>query len=258
MSHISKKERSDKQGQAYQNLNPGSVDVYRTDAVVNWVVGKPPSSGGARKEIIELTRAALARMVFLLQNTDTRFCSMVTLTYPGEWESDGKRVKAQLNRFLSWARARGFGLYVWFLEFQKRGAPHFHILFENDVTDFRMDISERWYKAVGSCDKKHLAAGTNTELLRSEDGAARYAAKYAAKIEQKRVPIEYVNVGRFWGAARGVVAKPTTTLDVWGMSPDEIATMLEFSGWKYGDALRKRPLSVLYNAGKVLNANEDE
>lgn len=253
MSHISKvTERSDGQRRAYQDTNPGSIDVYKTDAVVNWVVGKPPSSGGKRKGIVELTRESLARMVFLLQNTDTRFLSMVTLTYPGNWESDGKRVKGQLNRFLSWARARGFGLYVWFLEFQKRGAPHFHILFESDVTQHRREISKRWYDAVGSGDPKHLAAGTNAELLRSEDGAARYAAKYAAKIEQKRVPLEYVNVGRFWGASRGVVATPQASIDVWGMTPDEIVTMLEWAGWKYGDALRKRPLSTLYNAGKVL------
>lgn len=253
MSHISKKmERSDVR-QSYSDTNPGNIDVYKNDAVIRWVVGKPPSSGGARKEIVELTRESLGRMVFLLQNTETRFLSMVTLTYPGDYESDGKVVKGHLNRFLSWARAKGFGRYVWFLEFQRRGAPHFHVLLENDATEYREEISRRWYAAVGSGDEKHLRAGTNTERLRSEDGAARYAAKYASKIEQKRVPIEYTNVGRFWGASRDVVAVPLTTLDVWGMSPDDIANMLEWAGWKHGDALRKRPLSVLYNAGRVLN-----
>ena len=257
MSHISKNvERSDVR-QRYTDTNPGDIDVYKNDAVIRWVVGKPATSGGKRQGIVELTRDSLSRMVFLLQNTSTVFCSMVTLTYPGNYESDGKVVKGHLNRFLSWARTQGFGLYVWFMEFQKRGAPHFHILFEHDVTPKMADVSERWYRAVGSGDERHRRAGTRTELLRSTDGAARYAAKYASKIEQKRVPVEYVNVGRFWGASRGVVAEPVKSIDVWGMKPEELATMLEWAGWEYGDALRKRPLSVLFNAGKILLENED-
>jgi hypothetical protein len=42
------------------------------------------------------------------------------------------------------------------------------------------------------------------ELIRSENGARNYVAKYASKERQKKVPDEYRSVGRFWGASRQV------------------------------------------------------
>lgn len=58
---------------------------------------------------------------------------MVTLTYPSDWATvapDGATVKRHLDQF--WKRLeRAFGgpvRVVWKLEFQRRGAPHFHIL----------------------------------------------------------------------------------------------------------------------------------
>lgn len=42
------------------------------------------------------------------------------------------------------------------------------------------------------------------ELLRHEDGAKRYCAKYATKPYQKKVPKWFRDVGRFWGASQDV------------------------------------------------------
>ena len=42
------------------------------------------------------------------------------------------------------------------------------------------------------------------ELIRSDDGAARYALKYATKTKQKKVPEDFQDVGRFWGCSRDV------------------------------------------------------
>lgn len=59
--------------------------------------------------------------------------AMVTLTYPADWETvapDGPTVKRHMDKF--WKRLeRAFGgtvRVVWKLEFQRRGAPHLHIL----------------------------------------------------------------------------------------------------------------------------------
>lgn len=40
------------------------------------------------------------------------------------------------------------------------------------------------------------------ENVRAEDGAKRYALKYALKTKQKAVPPDYQDVGRFWGCSR--------------------------------------------------------
>ena len=59
--------------------------------------------------------------------------AMLTLTYPGDWESvapDGETVKRHLIAFFR-RFERAFGVKIiclWKLEFQRRGAPHFHIL----------------------------------------------------------------------------------------------------------------------------------
>ena len=119
---------------------------------------------------------------------------------------------------------------IWFLEFQQRGAPHFHHLLDIDLEshgrlstkrrsriegekqsyrtcrEIEDDLSAAWYRIVSSCDEKHLRAGISWEVLEDSDAAAKYAAKHAAKPRQKKVPLEYYNVGRFWGVIGRVKA----------------------------------------------------
>jgi hypothetical protein len=85
----------------------------------------------------------------------------------------------------------------WFLEFQKRGAPHFHVFLNGRVD--KMRVAQRWYEIVGSEDLNHRLAGTRIELLREQHAASAYAAKYASKVEQKEPPEGFTDVGRFWG-----------------------------------------------------------
>lgn len=40
--------------------------------------------------------------------------------------------------------------------------------------------------------------------IRAKNGAARYVIKYATKPYQKNIPVWYRNVGRWWGASRGI------------------------------------------------------
>lgn len=59
--------------------------------------------------------------------------AMITLTYPGDWETvapNGPTVKAHLRTFFErYKRAWGENWRgVWKMEFQRRGAPHFHLL----------------------------------------------------------------------------------------------------------------------------------
>jgi len=135
---------------------------------------------------------------------------MVTLTYPGFYPSNGATVKEHLRRFLQELKREHLRREdvpretkhssFWFLEFQNRGAPHFHI-FTTWAPDKEW-VASRWYDIVASDDVRHLHAGTRTEYLRNgRAGAISYASKYAAKLDQKVVPENYENVGRFWGVS---------------------------------------------------------
>jgi hypothetical protein len=162
--------------------------------------------GTVRNSIIEFSAGSAMRMRRYLRECAPNYRFMVTLTYPGFYESNGTIVKQHLKRFLQELRRRYIRLHsddglhssFWFLEFQSRGAPHFHIF-----TTWSGDkdwTARTWYRIVDSEDNRHLVAGTRVETIRAgRKGTISYASKYAAKAEQKEVPENYKNVGRFWG-----------------------------------------------------------
>jgi len=175
--------------------------------------------GHGRSSIVGLSQSSVGRMRRFLRSCVADYQHMVTLTYPYAFPSDGRTVKDNLRVFLQSAsrlaksgRLDGGNLpkewgAFWFLEFQARGAPHFHIFCTHDLP--KAWVSEKWFRIVGSEDDRHYRAGTRVERLRAgRAGTIAYAMKYAAKPEQKEVPPGYEHVGRFWGAvgARGVVA----------------------------------------------------
>ena len=77
-------------------------------------------------------------MAFVAANTAVIFKTMITLTYPAVWPGNGRLVKKQLRAFLKFAVHNLFPrpedaeriAYLWFLEFQARGAPHIHLLLD--------------------------------------------------------------------------------------------------------------------------------
>jgi len=162
--------------------------------------------GTVRDSITGFSSGSAVRMRRYLRECSSDYRYMVTLTYPGFYESNGTVVKNHLKRFLQELRRHyirshsddGRHSSFWFLEFQSRGAPHFHIF-----TTWSGDkdwTARTWYRIVDSEDNRHLVAGTRVETIRAgRKGAIAYASKYAAKAEQKEVPENYINVGRFWG-----------------------------------------------------------
>lgn len=179
----------------FQNVAPKPINVSR-------------GTLQGRAEVKEFSQSSGARMRKYLRTTVAEYVYFVTLTYPHNYERDGRQSKEHLRRFiqeLKREQARnGFNMdkwgCFWFMEFQARGAIHYH-LFITDPVGFKW-LSQKWYDICGTEDKRHLAAGTNVEKLRSgRHGTCAYAAKYAAKSEQKIIPDDIKNAGRFWGVS---------------------------------------------------------
>lgn len=175
--------------------------VYRND-----VRFKIP---GARKGMGDYTpRGAIKgfshgsrrRLEFMIRNTSDLWEGFVTLTYPADFPTNGREVKRHLNAFCSWLRREKVS-YIWILEFQQRGAPHFHFLVRGWLD--KTKVAHRWADIVGSWDReRHVKAGTRIEGVKNPDQVGAYMAAYMSKLEQKVVPKEFVSVGRFWGASR--------------------------------------------------------
>jgi hypothetical protein len=211
------------------------------------------------REVTEWSRKSRSNMVKTLASLDwgplhelgavARVAAMVTLTYPAEWESvapDGKTVKRHLEAWKErYRRAWGESIIgAWKLEFQGRGAPHFHILMApphgcargrgvGAGLSFHRWLSVVWADVVDHQDPaeymKHLEAGTNVnyaEALKCSDPKrlAVYFGKhgvYRDKEYQHIVPKAWqapgAGPGRFWG--------------YWGVKP--LAVAAELTGDNY-------------------------
>lgn len=196
--------------------NVVAVDLYERDAVVRRAGHAPPKAERTRGVVTEFTDESRRRLAFVANNTSVQFRTLITLTYPASFPDSGRTVKKHLRAFLqSWRRWTMGASFLWFLEFQRRGAPHVHILTDYPIPSRRQDkknvqrwVSQRWYDICASGDPKHLVAGTRIERLRNTDNPGAYAVKYATKMEQKHVPEGFRDVGRFWGHTRDVKPEP--------------------------------------------------
>jgi len=163
--------------------------------------GGTPASGGVRQAVTGFSSASRKRLMELqasINRLAVRHLPLfITLTYPSEFPTDGPTIKAHLDAFLK-RLARRFPRVaaIWKLEFQERGAPHFHIMAYGERFIPAQWVAAAWYEVVGSGDTRHLAAGTQVKRIISWRQATYYVAKYIAKVSDV-VPIE--NPGRFWG-----------------------------------------------------------
>lgn len=200
--HISQNDREfDSASRSINNFSLSKVDrVIHRRREIQYLAGGGLNGGSGnapkRSGIVKFTPTAGKRLRRYIDNYYDDFSGMVTLTYGRDFPTDGKVVKQHLKNFFERLRRIGWleeYSLVWWLEFQKRGAPHIHML----VTDWlsKSFVSKAWAEVSGA----PLSSSTRCEALRDPDKAGDYAAKYAAKSDQKDVPDGYTDVGRFWG-----------------------------------------------------------
>lgn len=173
----------------YRGEPAGASDKSKRELITHW---SEKSRQRLRWLIANIKKEALAQALF------------VTLTYPEAFPAcdDHETYKGHLNHFTVSLRRyfhnRVSG--IWKLEFQKRGAAHYHLLLlgipQQSLESFRTWTALEWFKVVGSGDDKHLRAGTGVEAAKSANGAACYLAKYISKDDQTR-PGNFT--GRYWG-----------------------------------------------------------
>lgn len=189
-----------------------NVTVPRGGDVIT-VEGLPSQSSGKksyakRGDVQEFTKASRRRQlraIAEINQDEAGLPTFITLTYPLEWPRDGHVVKEHLRAFrMALDRRFPESWGMWRLEYQRRGAPHFHLLlwgvqFE-DAERWALErgwLSFTWYRICRSGDLKHLAAGTRWEAVRSWRGVRSYCAKYLGKAGE--VPEGVERCGRFWG-----------------------------------------------------------
>lgn len=100
----------------------------------------------------------------------------ITLTYPAKFP-DPKTAKAHLRAFIErLRRLSDTACGVWRLEFQKRGAPHFHLLMWGLPFIAKEDIQKMWGDIID-----HAKPFTRIELILTSRKVMMYVSKYVAK-----------------------------------------------------------------------------
>jgi|GEM_PF-6722586 len=169
-----------------------------------------PNTGAShRGRITGFSRATKARLVFAIRNAPG-IVNEITLTYPHNFPVDGQIVKRDIAAMGKRLKRKGIA-GVWYLEFQKRGAPHFHLLTDGSVK--KAWLSQAWYEVVGSGDVRHLRAGTHIRKIKKGERPENYAVKLILGAAQKVPPPEYANVGRYWAMFGRMKPVPVVVLE---------------------------------------------
>lgn len=178
----------------------------------------PDSPKGTRSAIFEFSDKSRSNLRHVCNNSGHHIKSQFCLTYHEKWPTDGRQVKEHLRRWIKSLRRNIPDVkYLWVLEFQtKRGAPHFHVFLGTARTpEIHAKLAEAWVQ---------ITEGTESQLRfhrhpcnwipwKMQDSS--YVMKqYASKKDQKEVPAQYHNVGRFWGHSRnmqpvGMIVEPS-------------------------------------------------
>lgn len=220
-----------------------TVTHHKRGSVLGW----PSPVTVARSRPAQVERAGTVQSVksrlraaYNLGNAECSWVAMITLTYR-EPPSDYAAVRADRERFLDRVRKRfGPTQIGWILEFQRRGAAHFHVWVGDDCELGRRLVSEpvrererkgtvrricrgpsadwiasAWIDIVGDTSERfrRFQSGGIVELMDHADGAGRYAAKEAAKRCQKEAPWP---VSQWWGMSRSLLpqARHRTSITV--------------------------------------------
>ena len=130
---------------------------------------------------------------------------LITLTYPKIYPADSAEWKRHLdNLFRTLRRDYPQAWFIWKLEPQKRGAPHYHLIgdlgVEMNIHLLRKYLSLTWYRICGTGDPKHLKAGIQADYISDSLGKMKaYVCKYVGKSDTGNNYPEWALPGRFWG-----------------------------------------------------------
>lgn len=163
-----------------------------------------PLGGGIRSEVTEFSAASRRRLMRRFARLKPTRVTFVTLTYPETYPS-ASRAKEHLRAFLERIRRAYKGASgIWRFEFQKRGAPHFHIMFFGLPFVPFETIRNMWREIIGLSPGETLFVRIN--LVDNWSQVKGYMSKYVAKendwATRKKLYLiygAYPHAGRWWG-----------------------------------------------------------
>jgi len=174
-------------------------------------ISSEPPQGGKRGKVKGFSFASRRRLMYTIAKIrlDADLPAFVTLTYPNKFPSpmeSKKHIDIFRKKLLRAFPQIG---YIWKLEPQERGAPHYHLMtWGVSVEKLFSFIPYAWHDIAGGGDENHLF--WHLGLLRNEpcvtqvksrNGVMRYASKYLGKTFDV-AGWDEIYPGRFWAVVQ--------------------------------------------------------
>jgi len=168
--------------------------------------------GGKRGKVKGFSFASRRRLMYTIAKIklDAELPVFITLTYPFEFPSpmeSKKHIDVFRKRLLRTFPNIG---YIWKLEPQQRGAPHYHIMaWGAELEKLGMFVVDAWYEIAGGGDIRHKmfhmglyqSSEPCVQAVRSRKGVMSYASKYLGKTFEV-AGWDEIYPGRFWAVVQ--------------------------------------------------------
>ena len=178
-----------------------------------------PPKRGAVTTFSRGSRCRLIKTFMKLRSSELCAPWFLTLTFHHWDEGERERAHVYLNTFLTNLR-RDYpaALYLWRLELQKRGAPHYHVIIwlpawekEPDDEGFQSWIKATWHRIADPDSKDHAKHGTRVDRATSYRKAFQYLTKYTAK---RGLGCDEGYPGRRWARSRQLPIDSITDFEI--------------------------------------------
>lgn len=202
----------------------------------------PASKRGPISEFSKRSRFRLFQLLAKIDGNLEEKPLFVSLTYHYGHLKKKTRPKKQLHNFL--VQVRNFDpdvQFIWRMEFQIRGAPHFHLIIfpgggKINLTDRRYatEISRIWHKIADPNSNKHKEYGCSVITINSYSQACSYLSKYVAKCHDTEVDLKE---GKHWGNSSNLPVKIHHVYSAF--DEDSRHLILKIRGWLMANGKEK-------------------
>lgn len=166
---------------------------------------RPPERRDWKRGTVQTFSArSRSRMLQALAQSDLRGyeqrAHFLTFTYHDTWGGTGRNWKRDLDKIdKRLYRQYPDAWWIWKLEFQQRGAPHFHCLMFGPRNVRQNWVRTQWQEVIGTSGYYAWRYGAEVDGLKSWKQVGHYCSKYCAKVDES---IQPGPPGRFWGIKR--------------------------------------------------------
>ena len=175
-----------------------------------------------RGPISDFTRRSRFRLFTTLAKIDDnpKFQPIfVTLTYHYGHINAPQSTKSQLHNFLVQLRNYDPGVqFIWRIELQKRGAPHYHmIIFPSSLCvsagtpSYQLEISRIWHSIADPKSRRHKDFGCKIKVITSYRMACAYVSKYVAKVGNDNTEDHQ---GKHWANSMNLPIRVCSTVEL--------------------------------------------